>query len=345
MIKKSTVRSKILSLVIPFITIFVIVSIALIVYVKVEQANYGSGITVLIMLATILVLSIVFTVCDLVRRKLTLDSPVKAILRATEKITSGDFSVKLTPARAYHKYNDLDLIMENINTMAEELKKSALLNADFVSNVSHEIKTPLSIIQNYVSLLDKAQDEEARRECINTIKDATLRLTSLVTNILKLNKLENQEIHPSLESFRLHDSIAECVLSYEELIEKKALNLECDLDEVTLSSDKGYLDIVWSNLISNAIKFTDNGGTIHISLKPHPRGATVEVSDTGCGISSDTGARIFDKFYQADTSHSAEGNGLGLALVKRIIDVLGGEISVKSELNVGTVFKVTVIGA
>lgn len=345
MIKKSSAKSKILSLVIPFITVFVIVSIAIMVYVKVEEANYGNGVTILIMLATILALSIVFTICDLVRRRLTLDSPVKAILDATEKITSGDFSVKLTPSHAYHKYNDLDLIMENINTMAEELKKSALLNSDFVSNVSHEIKTPLSVIQSYASLLEKTEDEETRRECIKTIKGATTRLTNLVTNILKLNKLENQEIHPSLDTFPLHESIAECVLAYENEIEKKALNIECDLDEITLTSDKGYLDIVWSNLISNAIKFTDEGGSIRIFLKSSPKGATVEITDTGCGISSDTGARIFDKFYQVDTSHSSLGNGLGLALVKKIIDVLGGEISVKSELNVGTTFKVTVIGA
>lgn len=344
MIKRSTTKSKILSLIIPFITVFAIVCIALIVYVKVDSANYGEGVTILIMLATILVLSIIFTVCDVIRRRLTLLSPVKAILDATKKITSGNFNVHLTPSHAYHKYNDLDLIMENINVMADELKKSALLNTDFVSNVSHEIKTPLSVIQSYTSLLEKTAHEEERLECIKVIKGATVKLTSLVTNILKLNKLENQEIHPSLLPFKLHESIAECILSYETLIEKKSLNIECDLDEVIVTSDKGYLDIVWSNLISNAIKFTDDGGTISVTLKPHPRGAVVEISDTGCGISSDTGARIFDKFYQGDTSHSVEGNGLGLALVKKIIDVLGGKISVKSEQGIGTTFTVTVIG-
>lgn len=344
MIKKSSLKAKILALLIPFITILVIVSIALIIYVKVEQANYGEGTTILIMLATILVLSICFTVCDLIRRRLTLDTPVKAILEATKKITSGDFDVHLTPTHAYHKYNDLDLIMENINTMVGELKKSALLNTDFVSNVSHEIKTPLSVIKSYLSLLEKTNDDETRQECIKTIKSATTRLTNLVTNILKLNKLENQEIHPSLAPFALHDSLAECIISYDTAITDKDITLQCDIDDITITSDKGYLDIVWSNLISNAIKFTDNGGTIKISLKPHIRGAVVEISDTGCGISSDTGARIFDKFYQGDTSHSSEGNGLGLALVKKIIDVLGGEISVKSEVGKGTTFRVTVIG-
>lgn len=345
MIKKSTVKSKILSLIIPFITVFAIVCIALIVYVKVDGANYGEGVTIIIMLATILVLSIIFTVCDLIRRRLTLFAPVKAILDATEKITSGDFNVQLTPSHTYHKYNDLDLIMENINVMVGELKKSALLNTDFVSNVSHEIKTPLSVIQSYVSLLEKSKDEEQRQECIKTIKCATIKLSNLVTNILKLNKLENQEIHPSLTSFKLHESLSECILSYEALIEKKQLNVECDLEDITLTSDKGYLDIVWANLISNAIKFTNEGGSIRITLKQHPRGATVEVTDTGCGISNDTGAKIFDKFYQGDTSHSSLGNGLGLALVRKIIDVLGGEIKVKSELGVGTTFTVTVIGA
>lgn len=345
MIKKPSIKSKILALVIPFLTVFAIVGISLMVYVKVSTSDLGKGVTIAIMLVTILVLSFLFTICDIVRRKIMTDRPVKAILDATEKITSGDFNVHLVPSHAYHHYNDLDLIMENINTMAEELKKSALLNADFVSNVSHEIKTPLANIQNYASLLTKTTDENTRRECVKAVTDASQKLSALVTNILKLNKLENQEIHPSFQPFSLQDSIAQCILSYEKAIDEKGLTVECDFDDVTLTSDRGYLDIVWSNLISNAVKFTDKGGSIKISLKSHPRGAVVEILDTGCGISPDTGARIFEKFYQGDTSHSSDGNGLGLALVKKIIDVLGGEITVKSELGVGTTFKVIVIGA
>ncbi|MBQ7348408.1 MAG: sensor histidine kinase, partial [Clostridia bacterium] len=217
--------------------------------------------------------------------------------------------------------------------------KSEILKTDFISNVSQELKTPLAIIQNYVMLIQqKDLDEETKDKYVKTVLQATKRLSDLVSNILKLNKLENQQLSTESETVRLDEMLANAVINYEELIEEKNLNIECDLDELEIFSCPSYLEIVWNNLISNAIKFTEKGGKISVSVKKHGEKAVVTVSDTGCGISPETGAHIFDKFYQGDTSHSQEGNGLGLALVKKVIDVLGGEISVKSELNKGSTF-------
>ena len=150
--------------------------------------------------------------------------------------------------------------------------------------------------------------------------------------------MENQEIEKDYNKLNLQNVLEECIISFEELIEEKALNLSIDIQEVIMISNKTYLELVFNNLISNAIKFTDNGGTITISCSPTIDGAKVTIEDTGCGISVEDGKRIFDKFYQGDTSHSGEGNGLGLPLVKKVIDVLGGKISVSSILGKGTTF-------
>ena len=234
--------------------------------------------------------------------------------------------------------------MENVNVVARELGKSEILKSDFISNVSHEIKTPIAIIQNCVTIMQsKDITEDERIGYAKTAEEATRRLNNLVTNILKLNKLENQEITKNYERFCLTGVLEKSILGFEEIIETKELFLDVQIEDVTIVSNKTYLELVFNNLISNAIKFTENGGTIGISVTPISGGALVAVSDTGCGISKEDGARIFDKFYQGDTSHSQEGNGLGLPLVKKVIDVLGGKIMVQSELGKGTTFTIELV--
>ncbi|MBR2989160.1 MAG: sensor histidine kinase, partial [Clostridia bacterium] len=263
------------------------------------------------------------------------------ILQATEKIADGDFSTRLEITHEYGKYNQYDLIMENLNKMALELQKNEVLKTDFISNVSHEIKTPLAVIQNYATLLqDDALDSETRNSYAKTLINASKRITDLITNILKLNKLENQEIQEKPEAFNLTEALAESVVEFDTLVEKKNIELNCDFDEVTIFSSKSLLEIVWNNLISNAIKFTPDGGKIDITLKRKDKSVEIKVADTGCGMSKETGEKIFEKFYQGDTSHSTQGNGLGLALVKKVIDILGGEITVQSEVNKGSEFTI-----
>lgn len=323
-----------------FLTIAVTVTVAMLLYSYADEKSGGDkGTVAAVMLLVIVFLSAACTVIDVFRRKIMVEKPVEKILEATERIAAGDFSVEVVPAHEYEKYDEYDLIMENLNVMAAELSKSEILKTDFISNVSHEIKTPLAIIQNYATALqDESLDINTRQKYAKTLVQASKRLTALVTNILKLNKLENQEIKPEYETVNLTEMLAETVLSFEEWIEKKGLTLDCDLDEVTLVSAPSYLEIVWNNLLSNAIKFTDAGGVIGVSLKRENGWYTVRISDTGCGISPETGKHIFEKFYQGDTSHAQEGNGLGLALVKKVIDVLGGEISVESEQGKGSTF-------
>ena len=218
------------------------------------------------------------------------------------------------------------------------------LRTDFIANVSHELKTPLAVIQNYGSLLQQpGLSEEDRMDYARTVTNASQRLASLITNILKLNKLENQQIYPKKERFDLGEQLCECLLTFESAWEAKNLEIETEIEDgVTVESDPELLSLVWNNLFSNAIKFTEPGGTVGLKLYENGGHAVVEVSDTGCGISPEVGAHIFEKFYQGDTSHATQGNGLGLALVKRVVDIIGGEIGVKSELGKGTTFTVKI---
>lgn len=341
--KRAKLRS-FLGLALFFLTIAVTVSVTVLIYSSIADRNKTT--IALTMFGVILGLSLLCTLIDFFRRKFTVKQPVDKILDATQRIAAGDFSVRLTIKHSLRDYNEFDLISENLNKMAEELSKSRLLNNDFISNVSHELKTPLAVIQNYATAIQNPDlDDIERRRMAQTLIDTSKRLTALVGNILKLNKLENKKIHPELTIFRLDEMLAQCVLGYEEIIEEKQLELDCDLDEIAVKSSADYLELVWNNLISNALKFTDRGGRVSVILKQENGSAVVKVSDTGCGISPETGKHIFEKFYQGDTSHAEQGNGLGLALVKKVIDILGGTIFVESEQGKGSVFTVTLKGA
>ncbi|WP_125142354.1 HAMP domain-containing sensor histidine kinase [Clostridium transplantifaecale] len=290
----------------------------------------------------VILISLIVTVLDGIYRKITLEYPMKRILKASQKMIEGDFSVRIPLSHNYDSTNELDVLTENFNRIAEELSSVETLRTDFVSNVSHEIKTPLSVIQNYAALLqDTDIPDENKREYAGAIVDACRRLTGLITNILKLNKLENQQIFPEAREFDLNTQLSECMIRLDDVLERMDLDLETDLEErVKVKSDEELLELVWNNLLSNAIKFTQPGGKIKVSLKREETAAVIKISDTGCGISSDVGKRIFEKFYQGDSSHATQGNGLGLALVKRVVDIIGGDISVESKLGEGTTFTV-----
>ena len=325
-----------------FVTIAAVVTLAVVGYSYVARFTDNNTLIAVIMLGGILALALVCTVIDVARRRVTVDRPVRKILGATDRIAAGDFSVRLEPVHPYGRYDEYDRIMENLNKMAAELSKTAVLNNDFVSNVSHELKTPLAVVQNYAAALKKdGVTDEERKHYADVLEDTAKKLTALVGNVLKLNRLENHEITPEFTKIDLEESLARAVLKYEDMIENKNLRLECDIQSAEVYSVEEYLDIIWNNLISNAVKFTDSGGAIKVSLRLVGGKAVVSVADTGCGIDSGTGARIFEKFYQGDTSHAGEGNGLGLALVKKVIDVLGGEIHVESARGKGSVFAVS----
>ncbi len=286
--------------------------------------------------------SAVFTLIDSIRRRFIIIRPIRRIIEAAEKISAGDFTARVPETRGIIGEDMFNQIGDCFNKMAEELSGVETLRTDFVANVSHELKTPLAIMQNYGTML-QAPDltEEQRLEYAKAITDACRRLANLITNILKLNKLENQQIYPALTEYDLSEQICECLLQFEEAWERKNIDIETDMEDgVMITSDAELLSYVWNNLFSNAIKFTEPGGTVSVSLKTTEHHLIVKVSDTGCGMSPEVGAHIFDKFYQGDMSHSTQGNGLGLALVKRVVDIMHGEISVESAVGKGSAFTV-----
>ncbi len=303
-----------------------------------ENMNAAAKLT----LGNVFFLSALFTLIDAFRRRYTTRKVTEHIVQAAGKMIQGDFQVRIDHMNRLsvdEKYNE---IIDCFNLLAEELAGVETLRTDFIANVSHEMKTPLAVIQNYGTLLQApVLEEEKRLEYARGVTEGSRRLADMMTNILKLNRLEKQQIYPKTQEYDLGEQLCECLLGYENVWEEKEIEIETDIaEDVKVNTDKELLTLVWNNLFSNAFKFTPEGGRVAVALKATREEVIVEVSDSGCGMSPEVGAHIFEKFYQGDTSHATQGNGLGLALVKRVVDILKGEISVKSCPGKGSTFTV-----
>ena len=351
--KKLTTRSVLKAInnyIVFFLTVGFAVSCCMMLFLRILADSMGLvfdadniAVAAKVTFGNVLLITFLFGTADFVRRKITVDRPVRQITEAAEKIMQGDFSARV-PAIHGAGTDGFNRIGETINQMAVELSGTETLRTDFIANVSHEMKTPLAVMGNYATMLQKPDISEAEKnDYARAIAEAARRLAQLITNILKLNKLENQQIFPKAEEFDLSAQLCESLLQFEELWEQKALNIETDIEDgVCICSDPELLDLVWNNLISNAVKFTPEGGSIGVSLKTAEHSIVVSVRDTGCGMKPETGKHIFEKFYQGDTSHATQGNGLGLALVKRVMDILKGEITVQSIYGAGSTFTVRI---
>lgn len=272
----------------------------------------------------------------------TYDIPVQRLAEAAQQVAEGDFSIYVPTMHTAENKDYLDRLIDDFNKMVAELGSMETLKTDFFANVSHEFKTPLAGIQNNAMLLQRKNiSEEERQECADAIVESTRRLSDLISNMLKLNKLEKQTIVPKAEPYDLCEQLCECVIQFDDLMEKKNIVFEADLeDQAVIAADQDLMELVWNNLLSNAVKFTPTGGSIILRQHTDADGIKVSVSDTGCGMDENTQKKIFEKFYQGDTSHATEGNGLGLALVLRVLHLLDCQISVQSELGKGSVFTV-----
>lgn len=315
------------------------VSIGILIYSLIKEKQ---DITISLIILTVIIISTILSLFLDALRKRILNKPLKEILNATKDISKGIFDINLQIQHPYNMYDEYDKIKINLIKMAEELSKDEILKKDFIANVSHEIKTPLMVIQNYAKLLDNNDlNQETKKQYLIILQENCQKLSNLVTNILKLNKLENQTSQIKLEKFNLSELLVSQILFFENLIDEKNIELICDIEEdLIINSEQSYLEIVINNLISNAIKFSNESGIIKISLKKIINKYEIKITDNGCGMTEEIGNRIFEKFYQGDTSHSKKGNGLGLALVKKVIDILGGSIRVESEINKGTTFTI-----
>lgn len=323
-----------------FLTTIINVTLAIIIFYFVQHKS--TWMIVISIIALVIVMSLFMTIFDYFRRKTMITKPLKEILDATESLAKGNFDFNIRYNHSYENFDEFDLIKDYLKKMANELKKNQMINNDFISNFSHEIKTPLSVITNYAKLLENEKlTKEERKQYLNSLKHATKKLSDLVTNILRLNKLENQKLIPEIKRFNISELIINKIIQYESIIEEKNIELDVNIQEdLYINSEESYIEIIVNNLLTNAIKFTNEKGTISVSLQKNKNEYEIKVKDTGIGMNAETGKHIFDKFYQGDTSRSSIGNGLGLTLVKKVIDILGGSIKVESEIGKGTTFTV-----
>ena len=265
-------------------------------------------------------------------------SPMMKLGDAMRKVAGGDFTVRLD---CTSRIRDVREVYGSFNTMVKELGNTETLQTDFVSNVSHEFKTPINAIEGYASLLQDSQlTDEQKNAYIDKIIFNTRRLSDLVGNILLLSKVNNQTISLKASTFRLDEQVRQSILALESKWEKKEIEFDIDLDEIEYTGYENLLSHVWLNLIDNAVKFSPQNGQIRIRLKQLAGSVTFSIWDNGLPIPEADIGRIFNKFYQGDNSHASEGNGLGLALVRKIVAAAHGTINVTSSEDAGTEFVV-----
>lgn len=263
-------------------------------------------------------------------------SPIARLRKATQRVAQGDFTVRL-PAPGK---DELSCLIRNFNDMVEALARNEYLQKDFISNVSHELKTPIASIQGFARLLQsEGLDEETKREYVEIIAEESQRLSHLSQNLLRLSSLDRLPVTEAV-SYALDEQLRRMVVQLEPTWEDKAINWELELSPVTITAHEELLAEVWINLLANAIKFSPREGVIQVSCYMTDQ-AYVEITDHGYGMDEKTLERIFERFYQGDTSHSREGSGLGLCIVKKIVVQSGGEIYVRSTPGKGSTFRVS----
>lgn len=265
-------------------------------------------------------------------------SPMSEMARAMQFVADGDFDVQL---KCKSTISDIKDVYTSFNRMVKALSETETLQSDFISNVSHEFKTPINAIEGYASLLqDSELPHDQQAQYVDKIIFNTKRLSDLVGNILLLSKVDNNSIRPKASVYRLDEQIRQSIFALERKWTEKNIDFDIEMEDVEYCGYESFMLHVWTNLIDNAIKYNSYGGEIKLRLANEGENVVFTITDTGSGISREEQSSIFNRFYQGDSSHKSEGNGLGLALVKRIVTSSGGEISVASEKGAGACFTV-----
>ena len=269
--------------------------------------------------------------------------PLRKLTKLTEQVAKGNYDVDVNGiTNFFTEKSDLGNLVNAFEDMTNELSSTEIFRNDFIHNFSHEFKTPIISIRGFARQLYKGNlTPEQQSEFAKIIMDESEHLANMSSNVLLLSKLESQEIVSDKESFSLDEQLRTCMLMMEEQWSEKNLTIDMDLDEIDYYQNKDLLYHVWTNLFSNAVKFTKENGTVSVQCHRANDAIFVAVSDNGAGMDDETKKHIFEKFYQGDTSHATAGNGLGLSLVKRIVEMMDGRISVDSTLGKGSTFMVS----
>lgn len=312
------------------ILVYVLLSIGILNENNIEKVMVLPGLT----LGACLIIG---TIVSLISSSIVLKN-VRKFVEGINKLASGDFNARLDIKHP----PEFNLLSENFNRMAEELGGIEVLRTDFINNFSHEFKTPIISIKGFAEIL-KYDDltKEERDEYLDIVIDESTRLAALAENVLSLSKIETQSILKEVQSFNISEQLRCCIAILESKFINKNISLDVDIIDLNYIGDKEMFNQVWINLIDNAIKFTDEGGVIKIAINKVEDNIIINISDNGCGITKEALPKIFDKFYQQDISHTTMGNGLGLTIVKKIINLHNGTIKCNSVLNQGTEFKIT----
>lgn len=270
--------------------------------------------------------------------------PMRRLGDAARNVAEGDFTVYLEPIHTEDKQDFVDVMYRDFNTMVEKLGTMEILQSDFITNASHEMRAPVAVVQSSAQLLQsEGLSDEDRMLYTENILSASRRLSALMTDILMLGRLDSGAALSGLDTYDLIRQLTDCILYFEDVLDEKNLGLSIEIeDSVMITADRGMLEIVWKNLLANAIKYTSPGGTVSLRQERDGDTIVVAVDDTGVGMSEDTMAHMFDRFYQGDLSHSECGNGLGLSLVIKALAYAGGSIAVESILGKGSRFTVRV---
>ncbi len=322
-----------------FLVLLFTVLVTVIIYILMdvffpELTQYAMATTV----ATLVASAVIGTVLSaMVSRRFLL--PLQEMIYATDKISKGDFKVQIK--EDFDEATEVGMLQRSFNHMARELDGIEMFRKDFINNFSHEFKTPIVSVRGFAHQLQSGGlTEEETKEYIDIIASESDRLAKMATNVLLLSKLENQQIVTDKAPFDLDEQIRTCILLLEKQWEEKEIELEVDLDPVTFCFNEDMLSEVWINLVGNAIKFTPSGGKISCTLRKFEQEIRAVISDTGKGMSQEEMSHIFEKFYQGDQSHNGEGNGIGLTIVSRILELCDGKILVDSHPGQGSVFTV-----